>query len=77
MNEQQDDKCLEYQPAVIMADNELAAIIKQKYQIEPTHKLTMEERNQLIKKLYKEETTSIRQLARVLGVSKRIIEQAL
>lgn len=77
MNAQQDDKCLEYQPTGKVTDEDLAEIIQQKYHINLNQKLTKEERVQLIRQLYENETTSIRQLARVLGVSKGVIERAL
>lgn len=77
MNIQQDEKCLGYQTMCRVTDSELAEIIQQNYQIELTQKLMKEERNQLIRQIYKNEKTSIRQLARVLGVSKGVIERAL
>lgn len=77
MNTQQDDKCLGYQTTDRMTDITLAKIIRQRYQVELTEKLAKEERNNLIQRLYEDEKTSIRQLARVLGVSKGVIERAL
>lgn len=78
MNEQREDKFLECRTASILTDDELMAIIQQKYEAaKPFQKLATEERKQLIRKLYENETTSIRQLARVLGISKWLVEQAL
>ncbi len=77
MNTQKDDKCLDYQSAAKITDNELAATIQKKYQVSPGQKLSKDQRDQLIQELYKAEKTSIRQLARVLGVSKGMVERTL
>jgi putative transposase len=77
MNIQQDDNCLEYQTLDRVTDRELAEIIQQNYEIMLTEKLTTEKRNLLNRQLYENEKTSLRQLARVLGVSKGVIERAL
>ncbi len=77
MNMEQDDKCLDYITTGKITDEELAAIIEKKYQVKAGRKMVKEERNKLVQDLYKTERTSIRQLARVLGVSKGVIEKAL
>ncbi len=77
MNMQTGDKCLDYISTEKVSDEELAAIIQNKYQVDPGQKLSREERNELIAKVYKTERSSMRQLARVLGVSKSVIEKAL
>lgn len=77
MNTQKDDKCLDYQSAGKITDNELATTIQKKYQVSPGQKLSKDQRDQLIQELYKAEKTSIRQLARVLGVSKGMVERTL
>ncbi len=77
MNIQQDDQCLGHQTKGSSTDKALVDIIQQNYQVELTQKLSKEERNRLIRQVYEAERTSIRQLARVFGVSKGVIERAL
>ncbi len=77
MSIQKDDKCLDYRNTSKMTDDQLTAKIKKDYQIESAQKLAKEQRDALIQDIYKNERTSIRQVARVLGVSKGVIEKAL
>jgi len=77
MNIQKDDKCLDYRNSSKVTDDQLAAKIKKDYQIRSVQKLAKEQRDQLIQDIYKNESTSIRQVARVLGVSKGVVEKAL
>ncbi len=77
MNIHKDDKCLDYRNTSKMTDDQLAAKIKKDYQIRSVQKLTREKRDKLIQDIYKNERTSIRQVARVLGVSKGVVEKAL
>lgn len=77
MNIQKDDKCLGYQNTSKMTDDQLAEKIKGEYQIGSAQKLSEEQRDELIQEVYKNERTSMRQVARVLGVSKGVVEKAL
>ena len=77
MNMQRDDQCLGYRRARKITDEQLAIIIQEKYQVNPGQKLSKEQQNELIRDLYNTERTSMRQLARVLGVSKGVIEKTL
>ncbi len=77
MSIQKDDKCLDYQNTSKMTDDQLAAKIKKDYQIGSVQKLAKEQRDELIQDIYKNERTSMRQVARVLGVSKGVVEKAL
>lgn len=77
MNVQKEDNCLRNISDRMLTDEELSTIIKNKYLGEPGQELSKEQRNKLIKKVYRNENTSIRQLARVLGVGKKVIEGAL
>ena len=70
---------MDYRNTGKVTDDELAAK-KKKYQIEPGQKLSKErkeQRDELIQDVYKSERTSMRQLARLLGVSKGVVEKAL
>ncbi len=77
MNTWQDDKCLGYQRTMRLTDAKLAAVIREKYTDIPLAQLGGEKQNDLIKDIYNNEATSIRQLSRILGVGKGIIERAL
>ena len=77
MNRKHSDKCLDYQSMNRKTDEELRAIIEGKYRIKAGRKLAKEKLNELIKEAYQSERASIRQLARVLGVSKGVVEKAL
>lgn len=77
MNSQKEDKCLGYQSFGKITDEELKAIIQEKYQVQLGQQLAKEKRNELIQDLYKNERTNIRQLARLLGLSKSMVERAL
>jgi putative transposase len=77
MELQQDGENLRYQTMDRIADGKLAEIIQQNYGVKLGEIITREKRNLLIQQLYKRERTSIRQLARVLGVGKGVAERAL
>jgi len=75
MNAKNNDECLEYKPIKIYNDNTLREIIQKEYEINNINKMPIKERNKIIEKIYNETDTSIRQLSRVLGVGKTIIEK--
>ena len=76
MNEVNNDKCLEYMGKIKYSDKQLKAELKKKYPIEEIEKMTKEKRNKLIYKIRKDTGASIRQLSRVLGVGRGIVEKA-
>lgn len=77
MNMQKDDKCLGYKGEKRIADDELADIIREKYRVQVGQKMVKEKLKALVQEIYANERTNIRQLARVLGLSKGMVERAL
>jgi putative transposase len=77
MNEQKEDKCLGYESKGKMTDSELVALMKQDYHVDPVQMVKTDESREVIRSLYQRKRTSIRQLARVFGVSKGVIERAI
>ncbi|MBU5676155.1 transposase [Alkaliphilus sp. MSJ-5] len=77
MNVQNSDECLEYKPVKKYNDDTFKKIIHKKYNINDLNKLSVEERNKLIKNIYNETDISIRQLSRILGIGKTIVERAV
>ena len=71
------DKCLEYNIVKRHNDKTLGEIINEKYDINEIDKNPIKKRNKLIRKIYDEQKTSIRQLSRVLGVGKTVVERAI
>ena len=76
MNQPKEDKCLGFEPVGKMTDSQLAVLIQQEYQ-RTTGELNTDECRELIRSLYKQNRGSIRQLARVFGVSKGVVERAV
>ncbi len=77
MNASNDDECLEYKPINKTSDSALRNRINEIYNIDDLSTLTKKDRNEIIRKIYHESNTSIRQLSRVLGISKAIIERVV
>lgn len=77
MNAEHNDECLEYKPSKKYTDAALKKIIHEEYNAGRFKEMLPEERNKLIKNIYQNTGTSIRQLGRVLGVGKNIIEKAV
>ncbi|UWG96866.1 transposase [Dehalobacter sp. DCM] len=78
MNQRQDDRYLDYDFSSRFSDDEIRKIIREKYSImDSTKLLTKEERNTQINEIYNDTQVSIRQLGRVLGIGKKIIEKAV
>jgi len=71
------DKCLEYNIVKRHNDKTLGEIINKKYDIKKIDKSPIKKRNKLIHKIYDEQKTSIRQLSRVLGLGKTVVERAI
>ncbi len=76
MNQQREDRCLGFEPTGKMTDSQLVALIQQEYQRTPGE-LNIDECRELIRSLYEQHHGSIRQLARVFGVSKGVVERAI
>lgn len=77
MNTENNDQCLDYIPNKKINDDSFKKIIQKKYEIDNMNKLSVEDRNRLINTIYNEMDISIRQLSRVLGVGKTIVENTL
>ena len=77
MNETTDSECLEYKPSAKYSDETLKQIIKESLNINDILEIPKNKRSEIIKDIHQLTQASIRQLARVLGVGKNIIERAL
>lgn len=77
MGEYDNQNFLEYKQVKKYTDNMLRNIIKKEFNNYNIPELTIEERNKLIKEIYRKTGVSIRQLGRVLGIGKGVIENAL
>lgn len=77
MKAENDDECLEYKPLRKYTDDGLREMICKQYNIDVLEELQLDEKKKLISKIYKNTGTSIRQLGRVLGVGKNIVERAI
>ena len=77
MNAQNNDVCLKYNPVKKYNDDTFKKVIHKKYNIDSLGELTIKERNRIIKNIYSEANISIRQLSRVLGIGKTIVENAI
>jgi len=71
------DKCLEYNIIRRHNDKTLREIINKKYDVFEIDRKSIKKRNKVICKIYDEQKTSIRQLSRVLGVGKTVVERAI
>ncbi|NPV45299.1 MAG: transposase [Firmicutes bacterium] len=77
MNTSNEDECLEYLETPKYTDMSLKTILYKKFNIENLEELPIEERNKKIKEIYEKTGVSIRQLARVLGLGKAVVEKAI
>lgn len=75
--EENQDDCLEIRTFVKCTDEDIRAFIKADTHYFKIMDLTKTERDECINQIYRETGGSIRQLSRVLGIGKRIIENAL
>lgn len=77
MNETNEDECLEFVETKKYTDDELGDRIKNHYKIDSIIQIKDRlDRNRAILMIYEETGVSIRQLSRVLGVGKSLIENA-
>ncbi len=77
MNETNDDQCLEYFEKKKYTDVQLKKEIERKYDIKEINDMTKEKRDKLINNIKEDTGASIRQLSRVLGIGRGIIEKAV
>lgn len=77
MNAKNNDECLEYNPVKRYNDKVLSELIRVEYNIDNVNKMPTEKRNEIIRAIYCKKKTSIRQLSRVLGIGKGVIEKIL
>ncbi|MBC3888422.1 transposase [Acetobacterium paludosum] len=75
--EENQDKCLEINPKTRWSDAQLTDKLRQNSEYKNLGELPFEKRNQLIRQIQQETGSSIRQLSRVLGLGKMIVEQAV
>ncbi|MPN60838.1 hypothetical protein SDC9_208570 [bioreactor metagenome] len=75
MNELNDDECLDVKN-LKYSDNKLAEIIMNVYELQNLPELSIDKKMQIIKEIYHKENTSFRQLSRIFGVSKFIVENS-
>jgi REP element-mobilizing transposase RayT len=77
MNAYNNDECLEHNVIKRYNDNTLKEIIEKEYNIDKLPKLSIEERNEIIKEIYDKTNASIRQLSRIIGLGKTAVEKAI
>ena len=77
MRQENTDKCIEYNENNKLTEVELKELMLEKVDINKLKTLSKKERNSIIKTIYTETEVSIRQLSKVLGLGKAIIESAL
>lgn len=78
MNEVNEDKCLDYEERHRISDDEIIQLIGEKYGVQKGrfHLLERNEKNKIIKDLKEINGGTIRQIARITGVSKYMVEKA-
>ncbi|WP_373483524.1 transposase [Acetobacterium sp.] len=75
--EENQDDCLEIHLKTRTSDELLTAMLKHNSEYRNLGELSVDKRNQLIRQIQLESGGSIRQLSRVLGLGKMMVEQAL
>ena len=75
--EENQDQCLEIKTKIRLSDQQLTEILKKNREYHHLESYEKSKRNQLIRQMHGETGSNIRQLSRVLGLGKMIIEQAL
>ena len=78
MNEMNEDICLDYEEKHRVTDEEIIKLIEEKYRVRKGffHLLKREEKDMILKNLKAINGVTIRQLVRVTGVSKFLVEKA-
>lgn len=77
MNTLNDDECLETKKVNYNNDDKLIQIIRNKYKVINLPELPLDKKQKIIKDIYGIENASIRQLSRVFGVGKTVVENII
>ena len=77
MTTNNDDKCLEYSRIERYNDKSLRELINKEYDVDNLYSASVEEKQAMIRDIYYYTNTSIRQLGRVMGIGKSVIEKAI
>jgi len=77
MSMQTKDEFLDYKPIKKYTDATLKNILEAEFNVDTLREMVPEERNKIIKDIYCRTGVSIRQLGRVLGIGKAIVEKAV
>lgn len=75
--EENQDECLDVCPKTRWTDEQLMDVVRQKPEYRNLGELSVDKRNQLIRQIQQETGGSIRQLSRVLGLGKMMVERAV
>lgn len=77
MNTPNKDECLGYKSKAKYNEDSYKKIIHKKYKVDNLTDLPINERNEIINRIYNELDISIRQLSKALGVGKTVVEKAI
>jgi len=75
-NQENKDQCLEYKEKLRYTDDELKKFISKMIEIEELPAMKIETRNKILRRIKNETGTSIRQLEKVLGIGRNVIQKA-
>jgi len=75
-NQNSNDKCLEFEEKTRYTDDDLKQIISEIVEIEKLPAMELRIRNRVLNRIKKETGASIRQLEKVLGIGRNIIQKA-
>ncbi|MFO8191656.1 MAG: transposase [Bacillota bacterium] len=75
-NQENKDQCLEYKEKLRYTDDELKKFISKMIEIEELPAMEIEKRNKILRRIKNETGTSIRQLEKVLGIGRNVIQKA-
>ena len=75
MEEKNDDECLDYNPTKRWTDEELAEYINKTTSVHEIHNLDKKSRDEILKTIKIKTKASNRQLSRVLGVGRGVLER--
>lgn len=75
MQVENEDACMDYEDKLNYSDSQIKKIILKDYEInlDVIKKLPIEERAKILRKIYQEVGVSIRQLSRIVGISKSVV----
>ena len=75
MEEKNDDECLDYNPTKRWMDDELAEYINQIFNVTEIHNLDKGSRNETPRTIKNKTGASNRQLSRILGIGRGVLEK--